>query len=185
VANQKPYEILTGVGTLYIAALGATVPAITATPSTFWTSVGDTEGGVKLTIDQKITAFSSDQKTAPVKAIRTEESGMVETKLVNATLETLALLNSQTVSSATSFKSIGLYRGATVTPFAALYRGDSPYGPFPRQYAIPAGYFDGPIEIEHTKDGNVQVPLQFVLLADPNAGTFSASFFGFITDQTS
>jgi hypothetical protein len=126
---------LPGFGTLYVAPLGTMFPLITEAPSTDWIPVGDTEGGTKLTINQKIVSFSDLQYTAPSIMVRTEESGIFETRLVNPTLETLAQLNGLSVLAGASVKRLGLYRGSTVVPMALLCRLYSPDSLWPRQYA--------------------------------------------------
>jgi len=53
------YEVLTGVGTLYIAAAGTAAPAtVETTPGAGWTSLGETDGGVKITKTQNIETFT-------------------------------------------------------------------------------------------------------------------------------
>lgn len=184
----EPYEILVGVGTLYIAAAGTTAPAVTATPGGGWTSLGETDGGVKVRKTQNIESFSSDQRTGKVKAVRTEEGVEVETNLHEATLENLADAIGGTVTdTAPGVGTIGtralkLHAGSDVAEYAILFRGDSPYGNWPGQFYVPRGYMDDDVEMEFTKDGKTLIPMKFIALEDLDAST-EADRFGVVTYQ--
>jgi hypothetical protein len=183
------YTILAGVGTLYIGAANLAAPATVATtPGAGWTTLGETDGGVKITKTQSIEAFTSDQRTGKVKAVRTEEGITVETNLVEATLENLAsVINGTVTDTAAGVGTIGtralkLHAGATVTEYALLFRGKSPYGNFPGQFYIPRGYMDDDVETEFVKDGMTLIPVKFEALEDLNAST-EADRFGVVTYQ--
>lgn len=180
---MEAYEILSGVGTLYIAPAGEAKPAVNAAPSGNWVSLGETDGGVKVTKTQSIESFSTDQRTGKVKAIRTEEGVTVETNLVQATLENLAnVLNGQVTDTAPGSGTIGkrslpLHAGADVDEFAILFRGDSPYSAtYPGQYYVPRGYIDDDVEMEFVKDGKVLIPFKFEALEDLDASTENDRF---------
>jgi hypothetical protein len=180
---MEAYEILTGVGTLYIAAANEAMPALTATPGGNWVSLGETDGGVKITKTQNIETFSSDQRTGKVKAIRTEEGVTIETNLLQATLEKLAKVIGGTVTDTApgvgtiGKRSLPLYAGAEVTEYALLFRGDSPYGAtYPGQYYVPRGYMDDDVETEFTKDGKTLIPVKFEALEDLNASSAEDRF---------
>lgn len=185
---SEPYEVLVGVGTLYIAAAGTAAPAVNATPSGSWTELGETDGGVKVTKSQNIEKFSSDQRTGNNKAVRTEEGVIVETNLQKITLENLASVIDGTVtdtapgSGTIGIRTMPLRKGATVQEFAFLYRGDSPYGAYPGQYYMPRGFFDDDIELEFTKDGKTFIPAKFEALEYDAASTV-AERFGKVTYQ--
>jgi len=185
-----PTDILVGVGTLYIATANTAKPALNATPSASWTSLGETKDGVKVNRSQNIEAFSSDQRTGKVKAVRTEEGVTVETNLIQSTLENLADVINGTVSATAAgsgtvgYKSLKLHSGATVTQYALLFRGQSPYGAaYVGQFYVPYGYMDDDAEMEFTKDGEVLIPVKFEALEDPNAAT-EADRFGQVDYQT-
>lgn len=172
------YNILTGVGSLYIAPVGTAFPDCDDTPSSSWYDLGETRGGVKVTRSQKINTSRTDQRTGPVKAKRSEEDMSVETKLVEATLEKLAKFLGVSVtdtaagSGTIGTRSIPLYRGSEVDEYAVLFRGNSPYGPWNAQYQLPRAYFDGDITEEHTKDGEgVEYGLTLKALEDLDAET--------------
>lgn len=169
---MQAYEILTGVGTLYVAPVGTAFPAVNAAPSGSWTNLGETVDGVKVTHDQKIEQMTTDQRTGPAVARRTEEYVMIETKLAQGTLENLAKVLGTTVTVGGSSKEITLYRGQVVQEYAFLFRGPSAYGSaFAAQYQLPRGYFDEAHEVEFTKDGQAVIPAKFVALEDLTAGT--------------
>ena len=183
------YEILTGVGTLYLAPAGETAPAVDATPAGNWASMGLTDGGVKITQEQKIEKIYVDQETGAVKAVRSEEGMKIETKLAIATLENLADVLGLTVTDTApgaatiGTRSVPNYRGKAVDEYAVLFRGNSPYGEsFPAQYYVPRVYFDGALEAEFKKDGNVLIPVVFEALVDLSAVT-DADKFGKLTAQ--
>ena len=178
-----PVNILIGVGRMYVAPLGTTFPIVTATPAAPWADLGETQDGVTVTPDQEIEEISVDQETGPVEAARTAETLVIETKLALATLENLAVVMGGTVtdvpaaSAVIGTRALGLYRGFTLTKFAFLFRGDSPYVEgYPAQYEVPRGYFAGSAEAEHVKDGNVAYPVEFHALVDPYASSESVKF---------
>lgn len=186
---MNSYEILTGVGALYIAPASEAAPAVDATPAGSWRALGETKDGVKVTHDQKITKIFVDQETGAIKVVRSEESMKIETKLAIGTLENLAdVLGVDVTDTAPGAGTIGLrdisnYRGRDVDEFALLFRGDSPYGEtFPAQYYVPRGYFDGAAEEEYKEDGNMLIPVTFEALVDLTAAT-DADKFGKLTAQ--
>lgn len=186
-ANQ-PYAILVGVGTLYVAPVGSTPPALTATPSSPWVSLGETEDGVTLSKTRNREAFTSDQRTGKVKVVQTEEGITVETSLHESTLENLAYAIGGTVtvtapgSGTIGKKTLKLHSGATVPELAFLFRGNSPYGNWPGQFVLPRGYMDDDVEMEFKKDEKTLIPVKFEALEDLNAAT-EDDRFGYVEYQ--
>jgi len=170
-------EILTGVGRLYIAAVGTAFPAVNEAPGASWRDVGETVDGVTVTLDQTINEFTTDQRTGPVKATRSEESLTIETKLAQGTLENLADALGNTVTDTPpgagtiGTRKLALTRGFAVAEYALLFRGSSPYGDWNAQYEVPRGYFGGSQAMEHTKDGQTAIPVEFHALEDLTAST--------------
>jgi hypothetical protein len=183
------YDLLVGVGTLYVAAAGTAMPALTATPSGSWRALGETDGGVKVTKTQNMEAFSSDQRTGNVKAVRTEEGLTVETSLLESTLENLADVINGTVTTTPAGtgvigkKSSTMYKGGTVSEFALLFRGSSAYGAFPAQFYVPRGFFNDDVEMEFLKDDKTVIPVKFEALEYLSAST-DAERFGVFEHQT-
>ncbi len=173
----EPYEIMTGVGRLYIADVGTAFPAVTATPGAGWRDLGLTQDGVTVTMEQEIEQIFVDQENGPVKEGRTQETMMIATALAEATLENLADILGQTVTTVApgagtiGTKEVLLRRGATIATFALLFRGESAYGNWPAQYEVPRGYFGGNLEMEDTKDGNRKYNIEFVATVNKNGAT--------------
>ncbi len=179
---SNPAWILTGVGRLYVAAVGTAFPAVSATPAGSWRDVGDTIDGVTVTPDQTVNGFGSDQRTGNVKARRSEESLQIETKLAQSTAENLAdVLGSLVIDTPEGPGTIGtrmvrMTRSATVSEAAFLFKGNSPYGDWPAQYEVPRGYFGGAQAMEHTKDALTSIPVEFHALEDLNATSEDEKF---------
>lgn len=180
----QAYELLTGVGTLYVADVGEAMPDVDATPGVNWTELGETIDGVTVTYSENVEEIAVDQETGSIKAIRTEEGLIISTNLAKGTLENLAIALGLTVTTTApgagtiGTKEIGGYKGGSVTQKALLFRGNSPYGAtYPAQFEIPVGYFGGEVGMEFTKDGVAAIPVEFHALVDPNAAT-SADKFG-------
>lgn len=180
--NAQPYAILVGAGKLYRAPVGTDFPDVDATPSGEWIEMGDTDGGVTVTLEQTIAQHRTDQSTGPRKATRSEENLIIETGLAEATLENLsALLTEEVVDTPPGASTIGtrevnLYRGFELKEYALLFRGQSPYGDYPGQYEVPRGYFDGPTAPPYTKDAKTLLGMRFVALEDPNASSDAERF---------
>ncbi len=179
---MEPYEILTGVGELYVAPVGTTFPDLDAAPGASWRNLGITQDGVTVTLDQKIDEHRGDQETGPLKASRSEESATLETTLMEGTLENLADVLGNTVtdtppaSGNIGTREVPLYRGSSVKEFAFLFRGSSAYGNYPAQYELPRGYFGGTTELKDTKDGNRAIGVEFHVLVDPTASSDTEKF---------
>jgi len=169
--------ILVGAGTAYVAPVGTVMPAVNlATPAAPWVAIGETQGGLKAKYDQKIEEITSDQRTGPVKAVRTEESLAIETECLEYTLEKLAYTLGNTVTDTAEgvgtigTRSIGMSRGATVDEYAFLFRGSSPYMDSANaQYEVPRGYFAGAHEVSADKKGNKTIKIEFHALEDLDA----------------
>src|SRR5688572_27929940 len=101
MASNEPFDQLTGVLKVYLAPVGEIVPAVNAAPAGGWVWLGETDGGQKLTHGGALTFLRDDNHQGPVKAIRPEESVMVEFTLVKMTLENYAPLLNQVNSVAT------------------------------------------------------------------------------------
>lgn len=182
------YNILTGVGTIYIAPVGESFPALTATPGGNWRSLGETQDGVEVEFSDSIEKIRTDQRTGGVKATRTEEDCMVSTKLAEATLENLGdalgvtLTDTPAGVGTIGTREIHLHRGAAVEEYAVLFRGSSPYYAGPAQYEIPRGFFGQVEPITYEKGANAGIPFQFEALEDLDAAT-EAERFGRLIGQ--
>ncbi|PKN98007.1 MAG: hypothetical protein CVU42_13875 [Chloroflexi bacterium HGW-Chloroflexi-4] len=182
---MQPYELITGVGRLYIAPVGTAFPDLDDTPGAAWRDMGPTEDGVSVNLDQKIDEHRVDQETGPIEATRSEENLTIETTLPSATLENLADVLGGTVEDTApgagliGTREVPLYRGKTVKKFSLLFRGEtaSSYGEgMPGQYEIPRGYFGGTTGLKDTKDGHRAIGVEFHALVDPSASSDGEKF---------
>ena len=155
---------------------------IDADPAGNWVAVGETDGGVTVTLGETVDVHRTDQRTGPVKATRSEESLILETNIAEVTLETLAdLLGVTAVDTAegvgtAGFVTLPLYRGLVVDQMALLFRGPSAYGDFDGQFYVPRGYPMGEVGMEFTKDSKTLVPWGFEALEDMGAATVDERF---------
>ncbi len=176
------YSVLTNVGRFYIAPVGTAFPALTATPGAPWRDLGDTQDGVDVEHDDKIEKVRTDQRTGAVKATRTEESMLVKTKLVEATLENLADVTGVTLTDTApgvgtiGTREIPLHRNAKVDEWAVLFRGYSPYFDGPAQYQIPRGFFGKVDAVKYDKGKNAAIPFTFEALENLSAATEDERF---------
>jgi len=182
------YNILTGVGTLYIAPVGETMPDVDATPAGNWRSLGETQDGVEVEFSESLEKIRTDQRTGAVKTTRTEEDMMVKTKLAEATLENLGdALGVTLTDTAAGVGTIGtreipLHRGATVSEWAVLFRGSSPYYNGNAQYEVPRAIFEKIDAFKYEKGPNTGFPITISALEDLNAAT-EAERFGKLIGQ--
>ena len=178
----EPYEILTGVGRLYIATPGTTFPDVDDTPPATWRDLGVTQDGISVKLDEKVNEVYVDQETAPLKASRSEETLVIEATLAEATLENLADVLGQSVTDTPAASGVAgtrksrLYRGGVVKTFAFLFRGFSAYGEYPAQYELPYGYISGSVELKQAKDDNQKIKIEIHALLDPLASTDEDKF---------
>jgi len=184
---QSPFQIVAGPANVYLAVAGTAFPAVNAAPGAGWTDMGMTEGGVTVRHMQNIEVITTDQYTAGVKGIRTEEGLEVEFALAETTLERYAwALNNATVTAAAgppAIKEIPLYRGVDVTRHALLVRGPSPYGNFNSQYQVPVVIQTAEPEVSFVKDDKTVLNCTFTALIDLLAG-IPADRFGKLVAQT-
>lgn len=189
MGNSTPYDLLVGVGELFIAPANTAMPALGSAPGGSWINLGETDDGVKVGKTQSIETFTSDQRTGKVKAVRTEEGLTISTNLQKSTLENLADVINGTVTttapgaSTIGTKSLSMYAGPDVKEFAFLFRSNSPYGNWPAQYYVPRGFFGGEVEMEYKKDDKVLIPAEFEALEDLNAANAADRFGKYVAQH--
>jgi len=176
------YSIMTGVGRLYLGDALADPPALGSAPdSGDWRNVGDTQDGVDVDPSQKVELTRTDQRTGPVKAVRSEETLKIKTKLAEMTLENLAdALGNSVTDVAAGVGTIGtrkvfLHRGANVAEYALLFEGYSPYLNGPAYYYVPRVYIDLDA-IKHDKSKNAAIPVTFEALENLSASSEEERF---------
>lgn len=189
MSNGQPYSLLVGAGQLYIAPANTAEPTLSpSAPGGVWRSLGETDGGVKVTKTRSREKFSSDQRTGTVKSVQTEEGVTIETNLQESTLENLAdviglsVIDTPPASGVIGTRKVGMYSGFSIKEFALLFRGTSPYGDYPAQYWIPRGYLDDDVEMEFTKEDKTLIPVKFEVLEDLNTSNENQRF-GNVTYQ--
>lgn len=187
-ANTAPFQIIAGVCDIYVAPTGSDFPAVDESPGTAWRKLGHTDGGVKVGHAQTVVELRTDQVTAPVKGVRSEESLQITFSLAEVTPENYALaLNQASAGPATEVGTndsvVTLYRGGFgVETVAMLVRGEhlSPEGDFNLQYEVPSCYQSGSPEVDFVKDNKAMLACQFnVIAAEAFSGTATdADIFG-------
>jgi len=190
---MDPLQILVGAGNLYIAPKGETFPAIDADPAGNWEFLGETDGGVTVTLSQVVDLHRVDQFTGPVKATRSEETLKIETNVAVTTAELLAFMNGNSVTDTAAgagtagTRKLGLTSGFDVTEYAFLFRGNSPYQAGANaQFEVVVGVFNqDDIGLEFKKDDKTLVPIMVTALVDPDAASEDEQFGRFIAQDAS
>lgn len=187
-ANVLPYQIIAGVCDVYFAPVGEPFPAVDAVPGGNWLHIGHTDGGITVRHAQTVVPLRTDQVTAAVKAVRSDEDLEVSFSLAELTADNYALALNQVASTpvadgGASGKVVNLYRGGFgVETLALLVRGEhlSPEGDFNLQYEIPSAYQSEAPEAEFTKDAKAMLAVTFTAIAalafEP--GSDDADIFG-------
>lgn len=187
-ANVLPYQIVAGVCDVYVAPVGTTFPAVDDAygdpgfGTTVWRKLGHTDGGITVGHPQTVVELRTDQVTAPVKAVRSEENLEISFSLAEVTPENYAMVLNQAVAGPTTSgnsKVINLYRGGFgVETFALLVRGEhlSPLGDFNLQYEVPSVYQQGEPSVEYTKDAKALLAVNLMAIA-------ALAFSGTATDD--
>lgn len=131
------YNVIMGVGKMYIGNYQAAEPAdaaVNTTPqASAWTDVGFTSDGVNLVFNQSFAGMSVDQIADMVGRKMTDRDVQIATNLAEATLENLKFtLNSGAVSSGAGFKKyLPVFDGTELQPtyIALLFDGYAPASP--------------------------------------------------------
>jgi hypothetical protein len=180
-------NLILGPGTLYSGAFGATEPtdaAVNTTPqASAWTDMGGTDGGAKLTIDQKFTELTVDQVVDSLGRRLTQREIMVDTNLAEPTLANLSLaMNGGTVATGSGWSSLDPLNVTSATQpayIAVILDGYAPAG-FRRRVIIRKALNTSSIQSAYAKDKETYIPVTF------NGHYVSSSITPFhIVDQTS
>lgn len=176
MSEMSPFGQLVGPVKVYIAPYGTAEPAINATPSGSWIEMGATDGEQSIEYAQEIERYSDNDHTSHVKVERSEEEVIVGFTLVNMTQEHFARVLHDvskvmtTTSGGVNVKRMPFKRGASVTEYALLLKGqsDSPYGDFPGQNYIPRCFSDSAPTPTRGKGQRAELECSFVGLEDDN-----------------
>ena len=179
--NAAPFEIIAAPFEAYIAAVGTTFPDVDTAPVGTSGDLNYTEEGVTVEQPQDLSFFTPLGSTMPVKATRTTEGLKIRFTLADLSLEQYKLaLNGNAVTAAAAAvgtpgtKTIGLTRGQSVTQYALLLRGPSPYmAAGAAQYEVPVCVQSGNPQPVFRKgaDQPADLALEFTALRDPNASS--------------
>lgn len=186
---MQPYEIIGAPLTLWLAPVGTAFPLIDAAPGVAWIKVG-TNGdrnyhsdGVTVSHPATFQKVRPAGATGPVKAFLDEEELMIRLTLWDISLEQYQYALSATVATTAAgvgtagYKKIGLSRTRTVTEYALLARGVSPYNEaMNAQYEVPRCYQSGAPEPAYRKATPSGLALEFTALEDLAASTASERF---------
>lgn len=164
------YNVIQGVGRLYIGAFGATEPldsAVNTTPqASAWTELGFTSDGVSFLVNQEMSKMTVDQIADAVGTKMTGRVVQVKTNLAEATLENLAyVMNSGTVASGSGYKTYDpVADGAELQPTyrALLFDGFAPNTPglvvMRRRFILRKTVSSDTVEAPYKKDGITVFP---------------------------
>lgn len=187
----SPFEIIAGPADVYIAPVGETFPNVDDDPAGNWLTLGETEGGVKVTHNQTVDMLYTDQNTGPRKAIRSAEGLTIEFDLAELTLETYATaLNDATVtansgdSGSGTTRSMTVYQHVDVAEFALLVRGPSPYMDAFLDYRVPVVIQTGEPTLSFVKNDKAVFAVKWMALVDPNAATVADRFGQLVAQDT-
>lgn len=186
----KPFEIVAGPLTIWLAPPETAFPAIGADPAGPWVMVGTSgtrnysNDGVSLQLNQTVAEARPAGALGPVKAWRTEEDALFGVTLWDLTLEQFTLALNGVVPAATAagagtagFKKLGLSRGHDVKTYSLLARGASPYADdMIAQFEVPHCYQSGSPNSVFNKGVPVGLQLQWKALEDLEAASEDERF---------
>lgn len=162
-------NLVQGPGTLYTGTFGATEPAdsaVTSVPASgTWTDLGGTDGGVKLTVDQKYNALAVDQLVDRAGSRLVSRDFLLTTSLAEPTLANLSTsLNGGTTAASgsyTTFEPLFATSATQPTYAAFLMDGWAPGGAWRRRVILRKGLSTAKVESAYTKDKQTYIPVEF------------------------
>jgi hypothetical protein len=183
---MQPYEIIIGPLEVYLAVVGTTFPVVNVTPSASWVQLGKNdmeEAGITVSQPQTIQEWRGVGGTGPRKIARTSEGLEISFTLVDLTLEKYLYAIQGTITQVSpgagviGTKALALYQGPTVTTYALVARGASPYGDgWYMQYQVPVVYQKDPPKPVFKKGVPAGLAFVFSAMEDPNASTTAERF---------
>jgi len=176
--SVEPYELIVGVGQVYLAAVGTTFPDVDETPGASWTNLGSTDDdGVTVNHVRERELHYKGNSTLPQKATLTEAREEVSLNLVELTPERYAkILDDATVTTVAAESGTPGTRYFRIVPgdvqFALLLRGPGPLG-YDMQYEYPRVGLVEQGEVQYQKGDKTVLPVLFQAFEDTsNAGRF-------------
>lgn len=158
-----------GPGTVYTGAFGATEPTdalVNTTPAaSAWSDLGGTDGGVKLSVDQKYNPLTVDQIVDRAGSRLVSRDIMISTSLAEFTLANLStIMNGGTQASGSGYATFEpLYATSATQPnyMAFILDGWAPGGAFRRRVILRKGLSTSKVEASYMKDKQTFVPCEF------------------------
>jgi hypothetical protein len=166
--SNAPFNIVVGVGRVYIAPVGETMPAVDlATPAGNWIDMGSTDDdGVKVTHARTLEAHFKGSSVLPQKSTISEARETIAFNLVEISAERYAkVLDNASVTTqaavvgAAGYKSFPL--APSVSQFALLVRGPSPVADGYAQYEYERVSPTDDHELAYGKTDKTVVPCSF------------------------
>lgn len=162
-------NLVEGPAFLYSGAFGATEPldsAVNTSPAaSTWTGLGATDGGVKLTVDQKYNALTVDQIVDRAGSRLVSRDFLLTTNLAEVTLANLSTaLNGGTSASGSGYATYEpLYSTAATQPTytAFIMDGWAPGGAFTRRVILRKGLSTAKLESSYQRDKETYIPVEF------------------------
>lgn len=168
-------NLLVGPGEAYSAAFGALEPAdtavVTALDSGVYTTLGGTDGGLKLNVSRDYMKLSIDQVVETPGRRLTALEVTLETNLAEVTIENWQLSLADAASAITASGTggtlnkamdiAGLEPGLEPTYKCIVFRGRAPKGKVRQVFIRKALSVDGDVEQEYQKDGQTFIPVTF------------------------
>lgn len=177
--SVEPYEIIVGVGRVYVAAVGTAFPDTDETPGASWTDLGSTDDdGVTVNHVREREVHFKGSSTLPQKATLTESREEITFNLCEITPERYAkALDNATVTTVAAGSGTPGTRYFRIEPadvqFAMLIRGPSPLGDYYAQYEYARVSPMEGAEVQYQKGEKAVLPCSFQAFEDTNnAGRF-------------
>lgn len=194
--SNEPFAMVVGPGQVYLAPVGTAFPAIDQPPSGSWGLLGtlgnrnQSEAGIKIVHEQKVTEHFVSGSTGPQKATRQQERLIISGELEDLTLEQytklmsgLAIADTPEAAATAGYRTLNIRMGLDVAEFALLVRGASPYANgMNMDWRVPRVYQSTNPSPVLSKAGPAMLAFEFVALEDLDASS-EATRYGSIVAQ--
>ncbi len=174
-----PFSIVVGVAEVWIAPVGESFPAVDATPSGNWISLGSTnDDGVAVTHQRETEIHFKGNSVLPQKASLSETQERISMAFVELSVERYSkLLDDASVSTVAAGSGTAGYKLFNLAPdlnqYALLIRGPSPVMNAYAQYEYARVSPIGDRELQYQKVDKTELPVEFAAFEDTsNPGRF-------------
>jgi hypothetical protein len=177
-----PFEIIVGVGSVYLAPVGTAFPDTDETPSSSWTHLGSTDDDGVTVTHERSTARHFKGNSALVQKVTLEEAGeKIMFNVQEITVERYAMvLDNAAVTTVAAGSGTPGTKWFPIAPptscaaqFAMLIRGPSPIMDAYAQYEYARVSPSGDVEIKYSKSDTSTLACEFDAFEDTNnAGRF-------------